>query len=47
MKAQTLGRVLLGSAMVGAGALHLTTQRQELQAPTRSGSTPTAPGSSG
>ncbi len=32
MKAQTLGRVLLGSAMVGAGVLHLTTQRQEFQA---------------
>ena len=31
MKAQTLGRVLLGSAMVGAGVLHLTTQRQEFQ----------------
>ena len=32
MKAQTVGRVLLGSAMVGAGVLHLTTQRQEFQA---------------
>lgn len=32
MKAQTLGRVLLGTAMVGAGVLHLTTQRQEFQA---------------
>ena len=32
MKAQTLGRVLLGSFMVGAGVLHLTTQRQEFQA---------------
>jgi uncharacterized membrane protein len=32
MVAQTLGRVLLGSAMVGAGVLHLTTQRQEFQA---------------
>jgi uncharacterized membrane protein len=32
MKAQTLARVLLGSAMVGAGVLHLTTQRQEFQA---------------
>ena len=32
MKAQTIGRVLLGSAMVGAGVLHLTTQRQEFQA---------------
>ena len=32
MKAQTLARVLLGTAMVGAGVLHLTTQRQEFQA---------------
>ena len=32
MKAQTLGRVLLGSAMVGAGVMHLTTQREEFQA---------------
>jgi uncharacterized membrane protein len=32
MKAQTIGRILLGSAMVGAGVLHLTTQRQEFQA---------------
>ena len=32
MKAQTIGRVLLGSAMVGAGVLHLTTQREEFQA---------------
>ena len=32
MEAQTLGRVLLGGAMVGAGVLHLTTQRQEFQA---------------
>lgn len=32
MEAQTLGRVLLGAAMVGAGVLHLTTQRQEFQA---------------
>lgn len=32
MKAQTLGRVLLGSFMVGAGVLHLTTQREEFQA---------------
>jgi uncharacterized membrane protein len=32
MKAQTVGRILLGSAMVGAGVLHLTTQRQEFQA---------------
>jgi uncharacterized membrane protein len=32
VKAQTLGRVLLGSFMVGAGVLHLTTQRQEFQA---------------
>ena len=30
--ARTLARVLLGSAMVGAGILHLTTQRQEFQA---------------
>lgn len=32
MEAQTLGRVLLGAAMVGAGVLHLTTQRQDFQA---------------
>jgi uncharacterized membrane protein len=32
MLAQTLGRVLLGSAMVGAGVLHLTTQRDEFRA---------------
>ncbi|NPD04081.1 hypothetical protein HN031_05215 [Nocardioides sp. zg-1308] len=32
MKAQTVGRVLLGSAMVGAGVLHLTTQREEFRA---------------
>lgn len=32
MVARTLGRLLLGSAMVGAGVLHLTTQRQEFQA---------------
>lgn len=32
MKAQTLARVLLGSAMVGAGVLHLTTQREEFRA---------------
>ena len=32
MKAQTVGRVLLGTAMVGAGVLHLTTQRQEFRA---------------
>jgi uncharacterized membrane protein len=32
VKAQTPGRVLLGSFMVGAGVLHLTTQRQEFQA---------------
>jgi uncharacterized membrane protein len=32
MKAQTVARVLLGSAMVGAGVLHLTTQRHEFQA---------------
>jgi len=30
--ARTAGRVLLGTAMVGAGVLHLTTQRQEFQA---------------
>ena len=30
--AQTLARVLLGSAMVGAGVLHLTTQREEFRA---------------
>lgn len=30
--AQTAARVLLGSAMVGAGVLHLTTQREEFQA---------------
>lgn len=29
---RTLARILLGSAMVGAGVLHLTTQRQEFQA---------------
>lgn len=29
---RTVARVLLGSAMVGAGVLHLTTQRQEFQA---------------
>ena len=32
MKAQTLGRVVLGGFMVTAGVLHLTTQRQEFQA---------------
>ncbi|GAA5107170.1 membrane protein [Alloalcanivorax gelatiniphagus] len=32
MVAQTLGRILLGSAMVGAGVLHLTTQREEFRA---------------
>jgi uncharacterized membrane protein len=32
VKAQTIGRILLGSAMVGAGVMHLTTQRQEFQA---------------
>ncbi|WP_322920347.1 DoxX family protein [Nocardioides renjunii] len=32
MKAQTIGRVLLGWAMVGAGVLHLTTQREEFRA---------------
>ena len=30
--ARTAARLLLGSAMVGAGALHLTTQRQEFRA---------------
>ena len=30
--AQTAGRLLLGTFMVGAGVLHLTTQRQEFQA---------------
>jgi uncharacterized membrane protein len=30
--ARTVARVVLGSAMVGAGVLHLTTQRQEFQA---------------
>lgn len=29
---QTVARVILGSAMVTAGVLHLTTQRQEFQA---------------
>ncbi len=29
---ETLGRIILGSAMVGAGVLHLTAQRQEFQA---------------
>lgn len=29
---RTAARLLLGSAMVGAGILHLTTQRQEFQA---------------
>ena len=32
MRAQTIGLVLLGSAMVGAGVLHLTTQREEFRA---------------
>lgn len=32
MKAQTVTRVLLGSFMVTAGVLHLTTQREEFQA---------------
>jgi uncharacterized membrane protein len=32
MKAQTLGRVVLGGFMVTAGVLHLTTQREEFQA---------------
>jgi uncharacterized membrane protein len=30
--ASTAARIVLGSAMVGAGVLHLTTQRQEFQA---------------
>jgi uncharacterized membrane protein len=30
--ARTAARLLLGSAMVGAGVLHLTTQRQEFRA---------------
>ncbi|MBN1093041.1 hypothetical protein JKP75_11020 [Blastococcus sp. TML/M2B] len=30
--ARTAARLLLGGAMVGAGVLHLTTQRQEFQA---------------
>ncbi|SFO61985.1 Uncharacterized membrane protein [Geodermatophilus obscurus] len=30
--ARTVARLLLGAAMVGAGVLHLTTQRQEFQA---------------
>ena len=30
--ARTVVRLLLGAAMVGAGVLHLTTQRQEFQA---------------
>lgn len=29
---RTLARLVLGSAMVGAGVLHLTTQREEFQA---------------
>jgi len=29
---RTLARLLLGSAMVGAGVLHLTTQREEFRA---------------
>ena len=32
MKAQTLGRLLLGGFMVTAGVLHLTTQREEFRA---------------
>ncbi|GAA1448513.1 membrane protein [Mycobacterium cookii] len=32
MKAQTLGRVLLGGFLVTAGVLHLTTQREEFRA---------------
>lgn len=31
-KAQTAARIVLGTAMVGAGVLHLTTQRQEFGA---------------
>lgn len=31
-RAQTVARIALGAAMVGAGVLHLTTQRQEFQA---------------
>ena len=31
MKAQTLGRVVLGGFMVTAGVLHLTTQREEFR----------------
>jgi uncharacterized membrane protein len=31
-RARTAARLLLGAAMVGAGALHLTTQRQEFRA---------------
>ena len=30
--ARTVGRLVLGAAMVGAGVMHLTTQRQEFQA---------------
>ncbi len=30
--ARTIARILLGSAMVGAGVLHLTSQRQEFRA---------------
>jgi uncharacterized membrane protein len=30
--ARTVARIALGAAMVGAGVLHLTTQRQEFQA---------------
>lgn len=32
MKAQTLGRVVLGGFLVTAGVLHLTTQREEFRA---------------
>ena len=32
MKAQTLGRIVLGGFMVTAGVLHLTTQREEFRA---------------
>lgn len=31
-KVQTVARIALGSVMVGAGVLHLTTQREEFQA---------------
>lgn len=32
MRLQTVARVALGAAMVGAGVLHLTTQREEFRA---------------